>query len=413
MVTAVENAFLTQVGPGKPMGDLLRRYWQPFAALSDIENKWTHKVRLLGEDLVLFKDRSGDLGLIDEHCPHRRTSLAYGIPEKHGIRCSYHGWVFDKAGVCLEQPNGDSTAMVGKTMTSAYPVREMAGILYAYMGPLPAPELPRFDAFVEQPAIRMLGRAIIPVNWLQIMENSLDPVHTEWLHGKYYEFQKEEEGTKVKISQHHLKIGFDEFEHGIIKRRLLEGQAEDAEDWVVGHPILFPNQLSVGNGSEKNKFHAFQIRVPVDDEHTLHLWYTAFVPPPGRPAPAGLTDKLHTFEVPLFDEKGGHLVDFVDGQDVMAWIGQGAIADRTAERLSASDVGIVKYRRMLVREVEKMKAGEDPKGVLRDPAKNERIDLPAEKDRLYFQERFEDFVGRTHLRYSPVSKQLIEMFGKP
>jgi 5,5'-dehydrodivanillate O-demethylase oxygenase subunit len=412
MVTAVENEFLTQVGPGKPMGELLRRYWQPFATLSDIENKWTHKVRLLGEDLVLFKDRSGELGLIEEHCPHRRASLAHGIPERQGIRCSYHGWVFDRNGVCIEQPNGDPSSIVGKAVSRSYPIQELAGILFAYMGPLPAPLLPRFDAFVEQPAIRMLGRAVVPTNWLQIMENSLDPVHTEWLHGKFYEFLKEEQGTKVMISQHHLKIAFDEFEHGIIKRRLLEGQPQDAEDWVVGHPILFPNQLSVGNGSERNKFHAFQIRVPVDDTHTLHLWYTAFVPPPGRTFPGSLTDRLHTFDVPFLDGSGEHIVDFVDGQDVMAWMGQGPIADRTAERLQASDAGVVKYRRMLVREVERMQSGLDPKGVLRDPGKNECIELPAEKDRLYFQERFEDFVARTHLRYSPVSKELVELVGR-
>jgi 5,5'-dehydrodivanillate O-demethylase oxygenase subunit len=116
--------------------------------------------------------------------------------------------------------------------------------------------------------------------------------------------------------------------------------------------------------------------------------------------------------VPFLDGSGEHIVDFVDGQDVMAWMGQGPIADRTAERLQASDAGVVKYRRMLVREVERMQSGLDPKGVLRDPGKNECIELPAEKDRLYFQERFEDFVARTHLRYSPVSKELVELVGR-
>jgi 5,5'-dehydrodivanillate O-demethylase len=129
----------------------------------------------------------------------------------------------------------------------------------------------------------MLGRTLIPVNWLQIMENSLDPIHTEWLHGHTYEFVKEQKGQshKVAISARHEKIAFREFEHGITKHRLLAGHSEDSDDWKVGHPVVFPNILSVGNGDEASRYYAFQIRVPADDTHTLHLWYTAYVPPKG------------------------------------------------------------------------------------------------------------------------------------
>src|ERR687888_602066 len=105
MESAEQNQYLTQVGRGTPMGELLRRYWMPIAAAVDLENKWTKRVRLLGEDLVLFKDRQGRLGLIAEHCPHRRASFAYGIPTHDGIRCPYHGWEFDACGNCLNQPN--------------------------------------------------------------------------------------------------------------------------------------------------------------------------------------------------------------------------------------------------------------------------------------------------------------------
>ena len=105
MLSKKENEQLTRVGPGTPMGNLLRRYWHPIAAVSDLGNSWTKRVRLLGEDLVLFKDRQGRYGLIDEHCPHRSASLAFGFPTKDGIRCPYHGWHFSRSGQCLEQPN--------------------------------------------------------------------------------------------------------------------------------------------------------------------------------------------------------------------------------------------------------------------------------------------------------------------
>src|SRR6201999_1653315 len=139
--------------------------------------RWTKRVRILGEDLVLFRDRSGKLGLIAEACPHRRASFAYGIPVEDGIRCPYHGWKFDGSGRCLEQPNepADST-FKDKIQATAYPVEELGGLVFAYLGPAPAPLLPRLDGFVAPGTIRAVGQAIVPCNWLQIMENSLDPI---------------------------------------------------------------------------------------------------------------------------------------------------------------------------------------------------------------------------------------------
>src|SRR6185312_12182966 len=225
MVTAEENELLTRVGPGTRMGNLLRRYWHPVAAVDEMRDRWTKRVRIFGEDLVLFKDRSGKLGLIGEFCPHRRASLAYGIPQTDGIRCPYHGWKFDGSGHCLEQPNEpEGSTFKDKIATSGYPVEELGGMIFAYLGPQPAPLLPRLDGYVASPAIRTVGVATIDCNWLQIMENSVDPIHTEWLHGVLYEFIKEKEGIKVAIARHHDRIAFDEFDHGIVKRRLMVGQ---------------------------------------------------------------------------------------------------------------------------------------------------------------------------------------------
>jgi 5,5'-dehydrodivanillate O-demethylase len=393
MESAKQNKLLTEVGKGTPMGNLMRRYWQPIGALIDMDNKWTRRIRLLGEDLVLFKDRQGRLGLIAEQCPHRRASFAHGIPTQDGIRCPYHGWEYNAQGKCLNQPNEqDKCAFRDKVSTDAYPVEEMGGMLFAYMGPQPQPLLPRWDGFVAQGTIRMMGRTILPINWLQIMENSLDPVHTEWLHGHHYEFLKEQEGVKVAISTRHLKIDFKEFEYGMTKHRLLEGHSEDGDDWKIGHPIVFPNMLAVGNGDEKSRYYSFQMRVPVDDTHTMHLWFNAYVPPKGVEVPQHLLDRVHTYEVPFKDETGEFIVDNVDGQDMMAWISQGAIADRTQENLGATDKGVVMYRRMLKREMEKVATGIDPMGLVRDSSKNKCIDLPNEKKKHHNSDGFTNFM---------------------
>ena len=411
MESAKQNKLLTEVGKGTPMGNLMRRYWQPIGALVDMDNKWTRRIRLLGEDLVLFKDRQGRLGLIAEQCPHRRASFAHGIPTQDGIRCPYHGWEYNAQGKCINQPNEqDKCAFRDKVSTDAYPVEEMGGMLFAYMGPQPQPLLPRWDGFVAQGTIRMMGRTILPINWLQIMENSLDPVHTEWLHGHHYEFLKEQEGVKVAISTRHLKIDFKEFEYGMTKHRLLEGHSEDGDDWKIGHPIVFPNMLDVGNGDEKSRYYSFQMRVPVDDTHTMHLWFNAYVPPQGVEVPQHLLDRLHTYEVPFKDDSGEFIVDNVDGQDMMAWISQGAIADRTLENLGATDKGVVMYRRMLKREMEKVAAGIDPMGLVRDSSRNKCIDLPNEKKKHHNSDGFTSFMMRTHAKYSPIANDLSQLF---
>ena len=164
MLTAEQNELLTRVGPGTPCGDMMRRYWHPIAAVSELEGKWNKRVRLLGEDLVLYRDKQGRMGLITEQCPHRRASLAYGIPTDDGIRCPYHGWEFGHAGQCLEPAERAGEELVqDKVKTPAYAVEEMGGMFWAYMGPAESkPLLPRIDGFVTDGTIRMLGRTLIP-----------------------------------------------------------------------------------------------------------------------------------------------------------------------------------------------------------------------------------------------------------
>jgi 5,5'-dehydrodivanillate O-demethylase len=411
MLTAEENELLTRIGPGTRMGALLRRYWHPVAGSTEMEDRWTMKVRLLGEDLVLFKDRTGKLGLIEESCPHRRVSLALGIPTENGIRCAYHGWEFDGSGRCVDQPSEpERNALRNKVITAAYPVEELGGLIWAYLGPLPAPLLPRFDGFLAPGQIRTIGKVVVPCNWLQIMENSVDPIHTEWLHGKLYEFVNEADKVKVALSRHHVKIAFDEFEFGIVKRRLMEGQPEDCDDWTVGHPILFPTMLAVGSGGGLWQHYAFQIRVPIDDTHTMHYWYHGYVPPAGAVVPQHLLDRAPVYEPPIRDAQGNYRVDYIDVQDIAAWVTQGAIADRSKERLGATDQGVQMYRRMLRRELDKIEQGQDPIGTLRDPAQNVYIDLPLEKHKDMFSDGFKSITERNVTTFSPIAEELLDVF---
>ncbi|MFM0228547.1 aromatic ring-hydroxylating dioxygenase subunit alpha [Paraburkholderia dipogonis] len=414
MLTAEQNELLTRVGAGTPGGDMMRRYWHPVGGVDEFSAaRSTKRVRLLGEDLVLFRDRQGRFGLVAEHCPHRRASLAYGIPTDEGIRCPYHGWHFDAQGKCLEQPNESAqTCFKERVSTQAYAVEELGGMLFAYMGPEPRPLLPRYDGFVASPAIRMIGQAVVPANWLQIMENSVDQVHTEWLHGQLHEHLREIQGqpAKFSISRRHVRIGFTEFEHGIIKRRLLEGQSEDCDDWQIGHPLVFPTMLAVGYASPQWGMYAFQIRTPMDDTHTLHLWYTAYVPPAGAKVAPHLLERVPVYEVPYLDRHGDYALDMIDAQDIMAWVTQGPIADRTKENLGSTDQGLAILRRMVHREIGKVQRGEDPLGTMRDARANERIDLPLERDKHHFLDGFASLLSRVHARHSPFARELVELF---
>jgi 5,5'-dehydrodivanillate O-demethylase len=393
------------------MGGLLRRYWLPVAASSELPPGATRTVRLLGEDLVLFRGRDGAPGLLEERCPHRGTSLRYGSVEPRGLRCAYHGLLFDRRGACLEIPGeadggaGADQAQRERLAARAYLADDLGGLVFAYLGPAPAPLLPRWDLFVWDGVLRDIGRAVIDCNWLQIMENSVDPLHLEWLHGHQLHATVSGDGeAQGRRPEHyrkrHRRIGFDRFRYGIVKRRILEGGSEEDDDWKVGHPLVFPVMLRVGAHLQ----HRFQIRVPVDDTHTLHFWYSCYRPPAGAAPPQA---SIPVYEVPWRDAQGNFIVDFVDGQDIMAWVTQGRIADRTRERLLATDRGLTLYRRLLMEQLDEVRAGRDPMGVIRDPEENRVIELPQERDKYRGGAAFlAESLDLGHARYSPLKDRI-------
>jgi 5,5'-dehydrodivanillate O-demethylase len=238
------------------------------------------------------------------------------------------------------------------------------------------PLLPRFDLYVRQDWSREIGITEVPCNWVQAMENSLDPVHLEYLHTQYMNYVRGRQGKPAAtVPRHHVQIAFDIFEFGISKRRLLEGDTGNEDHWKVGHPIVFPNILGVGDASCPR----FEIRVPVDDTHTRHYSYFGAPLRPGE----GPQTEIPTYEIPLQHDDGRLVLETVLGQDMMAWVTQGAISDRSTERLGSSDKGVILYRSVLMEQMERVARGEDPMGTLRDPSKNEIIAIPREGAGFY------------------------------
>ena len=381
MLSVQENEALTRVGKGTPMGELMRRYWHPIAAAAELDERPTKAVRLLGEDLVLYKDRSGTLGLIEKLCPHRRVDLSYGIPEEHGLRCMYHGWMFDETGQCIEQPFEETVHPDGrfkdKVKIAGYPIQVLAGLVFAYLGPQPAPFLPKWEPLTWDNAVRDIAVSHLPCNWLQCQENSLDPVHVEWMHtyfGRYSQEGNNWHGPSALLQlPGHQKVGFDEFEHGIVKRRVLRGYSEEDDDWKHGHPVFFPNILMVGSEVSVT----FQWRVPIDDTNTLHVSQYVWHAAPGTTAPK--QDVVPYREVALKDEQGRWIVDLVFNQDYMGWVTQGPIAERNKEVLGESDRGIIMFRKQLRREINVLADGGEPMNVFRDAEKAECVFAPLEQ----------------------------------
>jgi len=402
MLTQQENDMLTQVGPGTPMGAVLRHYWYPVAMVRELDEFPIKQIRLLGENWAVFRTEDGDYGIVDERCPHRGASLVYGIVEKDGLRCGYHGWKFDTEGTCVEilaEPDSSAKFREGCGVRSGS-AEALGGMVWVHVGEGPAPQLPRYEAYVMD-GVRDIGHSMLPCNWLQIMENAVDPYHVEALHGNYFEFIAKWKNMDMPSAfggNKHQKVAFDPFEHGIIKRRLLVGQDEESDDWKIGHPLVFPYKMWVGG----NGVFQMQIRVPVDDTHTHMIFYTVHAPEGGEiPEDPPCID----YEYEWIDEDGTYIVDYIEGQDIMAWVTQGEIADRVNEKITKSDVGVIACRRMFKEQIERVAEGRDPIAVMRD--EHDVIKLPLERSKFGRGAEFAtQWIDNGSMKYSPQAEYM-------
>ncbi len=359
-LTPEENDFLTRVGPGQPAGELLRRYWHPIATHEELSaERPTKFVRLLGEDLVLFRDTQGRVGLLAEHCAHRGASLCYGRVEGRGIACPYHGWLYDTQGNILETPPERNDAILKHVKQKAYPVQKFIGLYWAYLGPLPAPVIPPYDVWVRKDGRRrIVVHPELACNWLQAMENSVDPAHLQILHQEFIGRGRRPVNTTRGFTDDVKDFEFYVTPIGIMKRRTyVDGTVDE-------HPLIFPHILRQGN--------ATQVRVPIDDTHTAHI-HIQFHPTPDGSLVEDEEDPPVEYLAPYKDPPDGvhpyarFRLNSVLAQDHMAWETQGPIADRTREHLSYSDRGIVLFRRLLKEQITRVQQGLDPLGVIRDP----------------------------------------------
>lgn len=378
MLTREENEMLTRVGRGTPAGQMLRRYWMPVACAGELTDEKPIKAfRLMGENLVAYRDKKGRYGVVAEQCSHRKASLAFGRVDEEGIRCPYHGWKFDCTGKCLEQPAEPEGGFKDKIKHTAYPVESLGGLLWAYLGPEPRPLLPRWDVLVWEHGKRWIEKhELYNCNWLQPMENSVDPSHLFWLHGDTAHLVG---STTDHYAEEH---NFIPFEYGIIKQRRTPGRKPGEPARLDQHPLVFPITLRHVFRTLKTDGllrHNLQIRVPVDEAHT-QVYVVYFTPTDTDHSPSDGDTPWEYF--PIRDEKGEYRLEHVLVQDAMAWETQGAPTDRTQEHLGVGDEGIILLRKVLREQIEIVQKGGEPLGVVRDPSKNRLIEFDVINERV-------------------------------
>lgn len=348
MLSHEMNERLTRVGPGTPCGDLLRRYWHPVGYSSELEKVGaTKKIRILGENLVLARTQGAALLLVEERCPHRGASLLYGFVEGEGIRCPYHGWLYDRTGACVERPFESEKASRGcKKMINSYATHEIGGLIFAYMGPdSEKPDFPNWDILVRRDGVRHFEvQDDLACNWFQVQENAVDVTHTYYTHSKYFAHLGMVDGSG--FDKPFKSFGFQNFQWGIVKSWDYEGFGRG-----FGNLMVFPNMLRI--------LTEMHWRVPVDDTTTRIVWVSF--------TPSADEMNVETDEPPKIirqpkrvDDSGRYRMDTFMSQDAMAVETQGAILDRTRENLGASDRGILMYRQLLRSQIQLVQAGGRP-----------------------------------------------------
>jgi phenylpropionate dioxygenase-like ring-hydroxylating dioxygenase large terminal subunit len=404
MLTAEENRLLTQTNPGTPAGELLRCYWQPVALAAELPPGGAPlPVRILGEDLALFRDEQNRIGLLASHCAHRGADLSYGRVEDGGLRCLYHGWLYDIHGRCLEQPGEPGGGTNRESIKQrAYPCREKGGVIFAYMGPGAAPLLPNYE-FLNQPAGHScVYKVYHDCNYQQANEGNIDPVHLSFLH-KFLE-RKEERYTGVRGSEesHYnliaraeppsLEVEITDFGVRIYSVRQMGGE----KIYLRVSNFVLPN-LSTFPGQTGGQGYGVNWHVPIDD---THHWKYCFFFSRGAPLDQEVIDnalaEVDDHYMPVRNQDNRFMQDRASMQaktytgmgsgfqthDAFATGSQGAIQDRTQENIVSSDIAIVAARKLMEKAIRDIQAGGEPPHVIREPAKNDLSHLLVISDLL-------------------------------
>jgi hypothetical protein len=394
MLSQEQNDFITRVGPDTAAGGLMRRYWQPAALVDELAgtNRPIKPIRLLGEDLVLFRGEGGRYGLVERRCPHRGTDLAYGRLENGGLRCAFHGWLFDVNGQCLETPaEPDGSNLCANIKQKAYPVIEKSGILFAYMGPGEPPEFPHFDCFIAPDSHTFAFKGMIDCNWLQSLEVGIDPAHTSFLHRFFHDedpadqYGKLFRDTSADSDMPMTKIMRD-FPRPVIEvestdygfRLITLRKISDRNTHVRVTNLMFPNAFIIPMSREMT---ITQWHVPIDD--TKHYWYaifTSFTTPVNKDHMR--EQRLKLYQLPDYIPNKNKHNDYgfdpheqehetftgmgadINVHDQWACESMGVIQDRTTEHLGQSDKAINAYRRLLRQAIDDTRSGGKPLMVL-------------------------------------------------
>lgn len=389
MISAEQNERLTRVGPGTPGGRVLRHYWQPIALVDELEGKRpVRPVRALGQDFVLFRDEQGRIGLLDRDCPHRNADLAFGRLEDGGLRCPFHGWLFDVTGQCLETPaEPEGSSLCTRIKQRSYPVEIRSGIVFAYLGEGAAPPFPAFDCFAAPDTHTFAFKGLIECNWLQALEVGIDPAHASFLHrffddgdekeayGK--QFRATSDGSDLPMTYvlrefPRPRIEVDNTPYGLRVTALRS--INDATTHVRVTNLFFPQAFVIPMSAEMT---ITQWHMPVDD--TRCYWiaiFTSFAGPVDRARMRA--QRLENYSLPDYLPKKGRQNDYgfdpdeqasktytgmgedINVHDQWAVESQGAIQDRTRETLASSDKAIAANRRLLMRAMAAVEEGKRP-----------------------------------------------------
>lgn len=396
MLSQEENDLISRTGPGAPGGQLLRRYWQPVALADELPPDGAPlPVRIMSEDLVLFRDDHGHLGLLGLHCSHRRADLSYGRVENGGLRCLYHGWLFDRHGTCLEQPcEPPAKRFCDKVRHLAYPCQERAGIIFAYLGPGEPPVFPAYEPFLAPSSHLLVTKMYHDCNYFQANEGNLDPSHVSYLHrqGNVPEnLKRPVEGSDGKLplalyeADMAPEIDAEETDYGV--RIFSTRKVSGGQTFFRVTNFVFPNMATIPGPMSGDGYNLY-CHVPIDDTH--HWRYDIVF---RRSAPMEekdirrnqeILDELNPDYRPKRNKANRYLQDresmktwsfsgmgrIFNVQDVAIVEGSGEIVDRTKEFLGPSDRALIVARRQVLRAIRDLQSGCDIPNVIRNEKAN-------------------------------------------